>query len=264
MKNSNGFIAFAALLLTVTSAFAQFGAGPGPVPHLGLAGLSGQVAQPQVTLPVISSILNAANFHDTATYGIVPGELIAIYGTGFVAGNTKVEINGIVSTVTYSSATQINAQVPTSLVVGQTNVIVFVSAAGTFSMNSYRNVTAQDPGLYGCGSAPWIENQAYQIVGTCGYPALSSGAYTGFILWGNAFAASGSGTCTASVSFKQGLAWGYGTTPIYCGLVPGSTTEFQANFAFQNNNPAMPAGVYTATVTIDGIVQPTFSVNISQ
>ena len=252
----------ALLLLTAVSAFAQFGAGPGqpPVPHLGLAGLSSLQAdaQPQ-TAPAISVIENAANWHNVTQYGVVPGEQVAIFGAGFVAG-TIVYLNGTPLAITYSSTTQINAVIMTTLTVGGSQIAIVVKAGTAYSNTVYANVTASDPGLYGCGSAPWVENQAFQIVGTCGYPALHDDYGVGVILWGNAFGVAPSGSCTASLILKQG-ANSYGMAFYYCGMVPGSSTEWQANFAFMNNNPPMPPGAYTATVAIDGLTLPPFTIN---
>jgi uncharacterized protein (TIGR03437 family) len=123
------------------------------------------------TLPFVSAIVNAANFHGGP---VSPGEIVTIGGTGigpaspaYLAldyygnvstsiGGVQVRIGGVLAPLTYVSATQINAVVPYE-VAAMPSAYVQVAFGGQVSNAAPLTICTSAPGLFtsnGSGSGP--------------------------------------------------------------------------------------------------------------
>jgi uncharacterized protein (TIGR03437 family) len=100
------------------------------------------VGPPQIT---ISSIVNAASFQ---TGPLVAGSLATIKGSNLSGKVVTVTFNGISATVLYSSAQQINVQVPPSLA-SSTSAQVVVTADGNSSPAATVQLATISPGIFG-------------------------------------------------------------------------------------------------------------------
>ncbi len=109
--------------------------------------------------PIITAVVNGASFHPTGA----PGAIMTIFGANFsngvytsptyplptVLGQTSVSVDGIQAPLYYVSPTQINFQMPSSVLTSGGNVVVNNGAAGFRVSSSYKVVLGVvDPGIF--------------------------------------------------------------------------------------------------------------------
>jgi uncharacterized protein (TIGR03437 family) len=94
---------------------------------------------------VISSVVNAASFQ---TGPLVPGSLATIKGSNLAGRTVGVTFGGIAGTVLYSSAQQINVQVPASLAFASSTQLL-VTVDGNSSAPTTVALAAVNPGIFG-------------------------------------------------------------------------------------------------------------------
>ncbi len=170
------------------------------------------VGAPVVT---VSSITNAATLQPGP---LVAGSLATIKGVNFATTNVGVTFNGIPAPLLYTSAGQINLQVPAALAASpQATVVVTVN--GSSSAAQTVQLAAVAPGVFG------ILNQDGSVNGT-GAPS-----HAGQILqiFATGLISTGTGPVTVNLQGQNGL------TPLYAGVAPGLT-------GVQQVNVAIPAG----------------------
>ena len=99
------------------------------------------------SVPLVSLVANAANGNVTS---LVPGSFAAVYGTGLAGTNVSVSFDGAAATLTYTSATQINLLVPSSLG-GKTSAMMLVSVDGRSGSPVNVNLASAAPAIFPSG-----------------------------------------------------------------------------------------------------------------
>lgn len=185
------------------------------------------VAAPPVTTPTapttpagptvtVSSVVNAATFSATP---LVAGSLGTVMGTGFAGKSVSVTFDGVAATVLYSSATQINLQVPSGLTSKTTSSMV-VTVDGTSSAPVQVALSPAWPSVFANG----VLNQDNSVNGA------SHSAQPGDILQIFATGIPAGATVTVQIGVQANL------IPLYAGSAPGIT-------GLQQVNVAVPSGV---------------------
>jgi uncharacterized protein (TIGR03437 family) len=172
--------------------------------------------------PQITMVENAASF---AQVPVVPGSLTTIMGSALGGKNVSVTFNGLLATISYNSATQINLLVPSGLG-AQTSAQVVVIVDGAISAPVTVQVAPFEPGIF----AGAVLNQDSTVNGM-GNPAAA-----GSVIYFYATGLSGSGPITARIGSME-LANLY-----YAGPAPGYPGVQQINLVL----PAGVSGVTTA------------------
>ena len=105
--------------------------------------------------PLPTSIVNAASF---SAAPLVPGSLASIFGTNLGGEQVSVTFNGTPASLLYTSATQINLQVPASLA-GVSMALVTVTVDGESSAPAAVSLALSAPGIFN----PGILNQDHTL-----------------------------------------------------------------------------------------------------
>jgi len=172
--------------------------------------------------PQITMVENAASF---AQVPVVPGSLTTIMGSALAGKNVSVTFNGLLATISYNSATQINLLVPLGLG-AQTSAQVVVIVDGAISAPVTVQVAPFEPGIF----AGAVLNQDSTVNGM-GNPAAA-----GSVIYFYATGLSGSGPITARIGSMEL------TNLYYAGPAPGYPGVQQINLVL----PAGVSGVTTA------------------
>jgi len=123
---------------------------------------SGSSTPPATPVVTISQIVNAATFQSTP---LVPGSLGTVIGSNLGGKVVGVTFNGLSAGILYSSATQINLQVPSALA-GQNSASMVVTADGNSSSPQTVILAAAWPAIFAGG----VLNPDYSVNGA-GSPA---------------------------------------------------------------------------------------------
>ena len=222
------------------------------------------MAQP----PVVTNggVVSAASWSSPVS----PGQIAAIFGTNLASGTatavapypntlngTSVAINGVPAPVLFVSPTQVNIQVPSSLVISGADVVtghVVVSTPAGSSATTALSLTRTYPGLFtadasGCGQAAALN----VLPGAVGINSPSNSAAPGdyIALFGTGFGLSAAqpqdgtaadGAVNLNVAPTLSVD-GNPVTPTYAGLAPELVGVDQINFqvpATTRNGCAVP------------------------
>jgi uncharacterized protein (TIGR03437 family) len=189
------------------------------------------VGPPPVT---VSSIVNAATLQAGP---LVAGSLATIKGLNFAISNVSVSFDGIPAQLLYTSATQINLQVPPSIV-AKTQSQVVVTVNGNASAPQTVQLAAVAPGIFG------VLNQDYSLNGA-GSPARAGQIVQ---IFATGLISSVSGPVAVNIEGLN-LTQGQSLVPLYAGAAPGLTGVQQVNVAV----PAgLPSGGASITVCASG------------
>lgn len=177
----------------------------------------------------VQAVVNAASFTPGA---VTPGSYVAIFGLNLTGTNVSVTFNGLPGTITYKSATQINAIVPDALA-GQLAAAVIVTVdnklSNTFRVNFAPNAIA----IF----SPGIVNVADGTVNSASSPAMRgsfiSVYFTGLSLPVN-------GQVTANIGTQMNL------TPTFAGPQGTFAALDQLNVQVPLTLPATPNPVKVA------------------
>jgi uncharacterized protein (TIGR03437 family) len=164
---------------------------------------------------IVSSVVNAASL---ASGPLVGGSLSTIMGSNLAGKSVAVTFDGNPAALLYSSATQINLQVPAA-VASQTSSTMVVTVDGASSAPQILPVSAAWPAIFSNG----VLNQDDSVNG----PALAAGA--GDILQIFLTGIPANAAVTAVIGSQTNL------TPLYAGPAPGIP-------GVQQVNVAVPAG----------------------
>jgi uncharacterized protein (TIGR03437 family) len=172
-------------------------------------------AAPAESLASIT-IVNAATL---APGPIAPGEIITVFGSGFLANQTQLLFDGQPATIFYTGSGQINALAPAGLTpntsTGISVVVNSVTIAGTLS-----NVTAADPGIFAIANGT---GQAAAVNEDGSINSASNPAERGSIVL---LYATGQGSGESSINVTIG---GYAAQLVYAGPAPGFPGLMQIN-----------------------------------
>jgi beta-glucosidase len=207
-----------------------------------MAGLTGAWAQPA---PSINSggVVNAAS----STAGpVAPGSIASVYGTFPLAG-LSLTFNALNAPLFYTSASQVNLQIPWELA-GQSRASATASAAGQTSASQPVNLAQFAPGIFsmnGQGTGPGaILDSSYNLV-TSSNPAGAGvtiiliyctglGAVTNQPATG---AAAPSNPLAVTTTLPVVTIGGVPAQVLFSGLAPGSVGEYQVNALAPSNAP---------------------------
>jgi trimeric autotransporter adhesin len=187
------------------------------------------------------TVVNAASL---AAGAIAPGEIITVFGTGFNTTKTQLLLNGAAATLFYTSATQINALVPTGLAANSTATLSIVVGGAAVAGSSVPVISAA-PGIFtiagGAGQA--AANNQDGTLNSASNPA-ARGSVVSLYATGQ-----GSGT-NATLSIA-----GYDAPIRYSGAAPGFPGLMQINAQI----PAgfLPPGIQPVLLTVGGVVSQT-------
>lgn len=181
------------------------------------------VTAPVPAGPQITMVENAASF---AQVPVVPGSLTTIMGSGLAGKNVSVTFNGLLATISYNSATQINLLVPSGLG-AQTSAQVVVIVDSAISAPVTVQVAPFEPGIF----AGAVLNQDSTVNGM-GNPAAA-----GTVIYFYATGLSGSGPITARIGSMEL------TNLYYAGPAPGYPGVQQINLV-------LPAGLSGVTAAL--------------
>jgi uncharacterized protein (TIGR03437 family) len=175
------------------------------------------VAPPAGPPPVtVTSITNAATFQPGP---LVAGSLATVKGLNFATSNVTVTFDGLTAPLLYTSATQINLQVPPSIV-AKTQSQVVVTVNGNASAPQTVQLAPAAPGVFG------VLNQD-SSVNAAGAPARSGQIVQ---IFATGLISSVSGPVVVNI-LGQGQTQGQSLTPVYAGVAPGLTGVQQVNVA---------------------------------
>jgi uncharacterized protein (TIGR03437 family) len=199
--------------------------------------------------PTIGSVVNGFSY----TTQLSPGVLASIFGTNLSGNNLQVTLHGPQCPVTYSSASQLNIQVPWEAAVGGAHVIV--AHDGLSSAPFSVTVTAYSPALLsfdGSGSGLGYFTSGSNVISTTNPANAGDILSTVAIGLGDTTPASVTGVDTpeppplyTTLATPSLTAGGKKTTLLFSGLVAGLLATDQINFTLAPNTP-----VGTETVTL--------------
>ena len=182
------------------------------------------------------SLVNAASL---ATGPIAPGEIVTLFGAGFDITNPQLLFNGQPATLSYASATQINALAPASLPANSTATlsVVMNGAAVTDSVA----VATAAPGIFTSSGAT---GQAAATNQDGSLNSASNPAARGSVV---SIYATGQGASTNNVTLMTA---GYNAPVLYAGPAPGFPGLMQINAQI----PAgfLPPGIQAVVLTVAG------------
>jgi len=197
--------------------------------------LTPSAAAPDEQLTPIS-LVNGASL---LTGPIAPGEIVTVFGSGFDTSNTQLLFNGQVTTLFYTSATQINALAPSSLAPGSA-ATVSVVVDGEPAAGSSISVVPAAPGIFTtnvAGQAAAINQDG--TVNSASNPA-PRGSIVSIYATGQG---SGSGNATLNIA-------GYSAPVLYAGPAPGFPGLMQINAQIPGG--FLPPGIQTVLLTVAG------------
>jgi uncharacterized protein (TIGR03437 family) len=182
------------------------------------------VTAPVPAGPQIAMVENAASF---APVPVVPGSLTTIMGSGLAGKNVSVTFNGLLATISYNSATQINLLVPSGLG-AQSSAQVVVIVDGEISAPVTVQVAPFEPGIF----AGAVLNQDSTVNG------MSNPAAPGSVIYFYATGLSGAGTITARIGSMEL------TNLYYAGPAPGYPGVQQINLVLPPGVSGVTAALY--------------------
>jgi uncharacterized protein (TIGR03437 family) len=180
----------------------------------GTGGTGGGTPAPAPSV-IVSSVVNAASL---ASGPLVGGSLSTVLGSNLAGKNVAVTFDGNPATLLYTSATQINLQVPAA-VASETSSIIVVTVDGASSAPQTLPVSVAWPAIFSNG----VLNQDDSVNGPG--VAASAGAILQIFLTG----IPANAAVTAVIGSQTNL------TPLYAGPAPGIP-------GVQQVNVAVPAG----------------------
>jgi len=209
-------------------------AGPTPTPTpgtgtgtgTGTGGGTPAQSTPQIT---VSSVVNAATFKPTP---LVPGSLGTLLGSNLSGKNVAVTFDGNPATLLYTSAGQINLQVPRVLDSSKATSSMTVTVDGNNSTAQLVQLAPAWPSVFANG----VLNQDYSPNGT------AHGAKAGDVLqiWATGIPSTG----TVSVNFGDRA----GVVPLYAGAAPDVPGVQQVNVSVPEGvSGAVPLTICVAT-----------------
>lgn len=174
--------------------------------------LAPAAVQPPAPSVTVTSVVNAASLLVTP---LAPGSLGTVMGTNLAGKSVSVTFNGTPATLLYTSATQINLQVPASLIPSQTPASLVVTVDGVSSTAFAVALAPAGPAIFN----PGVLNQDN------GLNAPASAAKAGTVLQIFATGIPAGALVSAQIGGQGGL------TPVYAGPAPGLTGVQQVNVA---------------------------------
>jgi uncharacterized protein (TIGR03437 family) len=159
----------------------------------------------------VSSVVNAASFAPTP---LVAGSLATILGSNLAGTNVSVTFDGTPASLLYTGATQINLQVPATLV-GKTSSSMVVTVDGNSSTPDTVSLAPASPAVFSGG----VLNQDNSVNGP------GHLANPGDILQIFATGIPSGAAVTAQIGNSAGL------VPVYAGPAPGIPGVQQVNVA---------------------------------
>jgi uncharacterized protein (TIGR03437 family) len=150
---------------------------------------------------------------------VAPGEIVTIFGSGFVANQTQVLFDGNSTTVFYSGAGQINALAPVSLT-PNSNTEISIVVNGTKLADFSSTVAVALPGIFTLvnGTGPAAVNNQDGTVNSAANPAARGSVVSLY--------ATGQGVDVSAVGLTIG---GYAAQLLYAGPAPGFPGLMQIN-----------------------------------
>lgn len=234
---------------------------------------------PKAPQPQIST--GGVVLHASISNTVSPGSLVDIYGVNFAStpiaasssvavlpvllGNTQVLINEIPAPLLYVGPSQIVAQVPWTVAVG--NASIAVLSAGTASVSATVNVQAAAPGILTYAANHAIAQNSDYSLNSSSNPALAGSAAVLYLI--------GSGPTSPPLDDgvpapASPLSWeslqttitvgGMPVQVLFAGLAPGFVGLVQVNFFVPN----LPAGDYPIQVAIGTALSNTAVISIVQ
>lgn len=192
---------------------------------------SGAATTPQVR---VSSVVNAATFQATP---LVAGSLGTLMGSNLAGQKVGVTFDGNSAQLLYTSATQINLVVPSSIGASSSQSAMVVTVDGSSSAPVTVQLAPAWPSVFSNG----VLNQDYSV-NTANRPAKA-----GDILQIFATGIPANATVSAQIGGQSGL------VPLYAGPAPGIPGVQQVNVAVPDG---IASGVTTLTLCVSGGGQP--------
>jgi uncharacterized protein (TIGR03437 family) len=217
--------------------------------------------------PTITTVYNAFSFQPAFS----PGALVAITGKNLYAGATAtngpgnpasvVMVSGKAAAILFSSATQLNVQLPVDVPVGATTLTV--SAGGQSSAAYNLSLNAYAPAInIGSGAAVFLDGTSFKQI-TAATPGENIVTYaTGLGATNPAVATGATPTAAAPTVAKVTATLGAeAAVVLFAGLVPSAATGiYQVNLTV----PKDATGCATRLVlTIGGISSPSVALPIT-
>lgn len=188
---------------------------------------------PPVPVPVVSAIVNAASLQSGP---LVAGSLATIFGSNLAGNSITVTFDGVEASLFYTSATQINLQVPVELA-GRTSAQLVVTAAGQASAPQTVTLAVVAPAIFANG----VLNQDNTVNG----PAHPAPVGSVIQIFATGLSSPGSGAISARIHGVDIF------TPYYAGPAPTVPGVQQVNIVVPADFPAMIASVQVCAVGSD-------------
>ncbi len=221
------------------------GSGSGSGTSSGSGSGSGSSTPPATPVVTVSSILNAATLQSTP---LVPGSLGTVMGSNLSGKIVAVTFDGLSADILYSSATQINLQVPAALA-GKNSSTLVVTADGNSSAPQTVVLAATWPAIFSGG----VLNQDYSV------NAAGSGAPPGTVVSIWATGIPSGATVSVNLGSRTNL------VPLYAGPAPDVTGVQQVNIAIPADMPAGSAALsLCASINSANVCSPAYSVTVAR
>jgi len=189
---------------------------------------------PPLAPPVtVDSVTNAASFLPGP---LVPGSLAAIQGSNLAGDSVAVTFDGLPATLLFTSAEQINLQVPAELG-SKTEAQMVVTVDGRSSAPKTVALAAVAPAIFANG----ILNQDNTVNGASA-PAVPGSILQIFL---TGLVSPQTGQVLVKIHDRDNLA------PLYAGPAPGLTGVHQVNVGIPDDLPAMMTEVVICASTLD-------------
>jgi uncharacterized protein (TIGR03437 family) len=219
--------------------------------------------------PSIAGVTNGASFKAA----FAPGELISVFGSQLasstqVAGSVPLPVtisgvtatvNGIIAPLYYSSAGQLNLQIPYGIP-GGTNASLSVNSNGQVTSQSI-SIAAAAPGIFTDQSGALVPNASARVGQTISLYLTGGGDVSPSVATGGAPSLQTSISALPRVTQSLGVSVGGVQAPIsFSGIAPGLVGVVQVNFQIPNG---VPLGPQQVIVTVGTTTSPPATLNIT-
>jgi uncharacterized protein (TIGR03437 family) len=202
--------------------------------------------------PTITGVDNGFSFKSA----ISPGVLASIFGSNLSGNNLEVTIGGLQCPVTYSSASQLNIQIPWEVATGKRSVVVehdsLSSTPFAVTVTQYSPALVSDDGS-GSGLGEFFTPNG-TLITTTNLANAGDTLTTYAIGLGDTTPASTTGVDTpappplyTTLATPAIVVGGESAALLFSGMAPGALATVQLNFTLATNTPV---GTETVAVTV--------------
>ncbi|MGH9665535.1 MAG: hypothetical protein ACRD9L_14010, partial [Bryobacteraceae bacterium] len=213
-----------------------------------------------------SNVVNAASF---APGPLAPGSLFSILAPSLATltatapgadyplllGGVSMAIDGTPVPLQYVSPTQINAETPFSIALGEHSLVLTVNGIAGDPVQI--TIASTAPGLFLVNGRAAVLNQDYSL-NTPANPAAAGGVVMAYFTGQGAVQQMGSDPLSYTAAPTSAAIGGHTAPVLFSGLAPGFVGLAQANIMV----PSLDPGDYGLTITVGGVASNAASISV--